>query len=73
MKQVLTTILIFLVKIYKYTISPVLPIACRYTPTCSVYAIEAIQKHGPFKGLILSIKRLLSCNPWGGHGYDPVP
>jgi len=73
MKQVLTAILIFLVKIYKYTISPILPIACRYTPTCSVYAVEALKKHGPFKGLILSVKRIMSCNPWGGHGYDPVP
>jgi len=73
MKKVLTVILIFLVKVYKYVISPVLPNACRYTPTCSVYAIEAIKKHGPLKGTFLSIKRILSCNPWGGHGYNPVP
>ena len=73
MKKVLTIILIFLVKVYKYVISPVLPNACRYTPTCSVYAIEAIKKHGPLKGTFLSIKRILSCNPWGGHGYNPVP
>ena len=73
MKQVLTAILIFQVKVYKYTISPILPNSCRYTPTCSAYAIEAIQKHGPFKGFTLSLKRILSCNPWGGHGYDPVP
>jgi uncharacterized protein len=73
MKHVLTAILIFLVKVYKYTLSPILPNSCRYTPTCSAYTIEALQKHGPFKGLSLSVKRILSCNPWGGHGYDPVP
>ena len=73
MRKVLTAMLIFLVKIYKYIISPVLPNACRYTPTCSAYAVEALQKHGPFKGTYLSFKRIISCNPWGGHGYDPVP
>ncbi|MBI5540031.1 MAG: membrane protein insertion efficiency factor YidD [Bacteroidia bacterium] len=73
MKKAITAVLIFLVKIYKYVISPVLPNSCRYTPTCSAFAIEALQKHGPFKGTTLSIKRILSCNPWGGHGYDPVP
>ncbi len=50
-----------------------LPPSCRYTPTCSEYAIEAIKKHGPFKGLWLATKRILRCHPWGGHGYDPVP
>ncbi len=69
----LSWILIGLVKIYQYVISPYLPNACRYTPTCSVYSVEAIKKHGPFKGGWLSIKRIASCNPWGGHGYDPVP
>lgn len=49
------------------------PAACRYTPTCSEYAIQAIKKYGPFKGLILAIKRIGRCHPWGGHGYDPVP
>lgn len=73
MKKAITAVLIFLVKVYKYIISPVLPNACRYTPTCSSFAIEALQKHGPLKGSTLSIKRILSCNPWGGHGYDPVP
>lgn len=73
MKKAITWVLIFLVKLYKYIISPILPNACRYTPTCSSFAIEALQKHGPFKGTSLSIKRILSCNPWGGHGYDPVP
>jgi putative membrane protein insertion efficiency factor len=63
---------VLLVKIYQGAISPLLPNACRYTPTCSQYAIEALQKHGLFKGGWMGIKRILSCNPWGGHGHDPV-
>lgn len=58
---------------YRYFISPIKPPTCRYTPTCSQYAVEALQKHGPFKGLYLAVKRILSCHPWGGSGYDPVP
>jgi putative membrane protein insertion efficiency factor len=73
MKKIIIAILIIPIKIYKYVISPILPRACRYTPTCSEYAVEALKKHGPIKGLWLAIKRILSCNPWGGHGYDPVP
>jgi putative membrane protein insertion efficiency factor len=73
LKTILIKVLIFLVKIYQYIISPLLPHTCRYTPSCSVYAIEALKKHGPVKGLYLAIKRILSCNPWGGSGYDPVP
>lgn len=68
-----TLIAIFLVKIYKWFISPILPSACRYQPTCSVYTMEALQKYGIIKGGWLSIKRIVSCNPWGGHGHDPVP
>lgn len=49
------------------------PPACRYTPTCSQYAVEAIKKHGPFRGFWLALKRILRCHPWGGNGYDPVP
>lgn len=49
------------------------PNKCRYQPTCSHYALEALKKHGLFKGGFLAIKRILSCHPWGGHGYDPVP
>ncbi|MDO9680831.1 MAG: membrane protein insertion efficiency factor YidD [Bacteroidales bacterium] len=64
---------LILIKCYQLCISPLKPPTCRYTPTCSAYSIEAIKKHGPFKGLWLSIKRILSCNPWGGSGYDPVP
>ncbi len=66
-------ILILLVRFYQYFISPIFPPSCRYTPTCSVYMVEALQTHGVFKGLYLGIKRILSCNPWGGHGHDPVP
>jgi len=66
-------LLIIPVKLYQWFLSPFLGASCRYTPTCSAYTIEALKKHGPIKGLWLSIKRILSCNPWGGHGHDPVP
>lgn len=62
-----------LIRFYQVAISPMTQSSCRYTPTCSQYALEAVHKHGPFKGGWLAIKRLLRCNPWGGHGYDPVP
>jgi putative membrane protein insertion efficiency factor len=62
-----------LIRVYQKVISPMLPNACRYTPTCSQYGLEAIQKHGPWKGLWLALKRFARCGPWGGHGYDPVP
>jgi len=62
-----------IVRFYQYAISPYTPASCRYTPTCSQYAVEAIQKYGPFKGGWLALKRILRCHPWGGHGYDPVP
>ncbi|MFZ9003160.1 MAG: membrane protein insertion efficiency factor YidD [Robiginitalea sp.] len=65
--------LIALVRFYQKFISPLTPPSCRYTPTCSQYAIEALQKHGVFRGGWLAIKRIGSCNPWGGSGYDPVP
>lgn len=71
--QALVYLLIFPVKIYQWTISPMIGPSCRYTPTCSTYSIEALKKHGPIKGLWLAIKRIASCNPWGGSGYDPVP
>jgi putative membrane protein insertion efficiency factor len=73
MKKVLTYILLIPVFFYQRAISPMLPPSCRYTPTCSQYAVEALKKYGPLKGLWLSIKRILKCHPWGGHGYDPVP
>jgi len=73
LKKVINAPFILLVRIYKYAISPFLPNACRYTPTCSQYAEEAIKKYGPIKGIWLGIKRISRCHPWGGHGYDPVP
>ena len=72
-RNIFVTILLIPITLYKYLISPILPNACRYTPTCSQYAVEALKKHGPLKGLFLATKRILSCNPWGGSGYDPVP
>jgi putative membrane protein insertion efficiency factor len=72
-KEIGTTILIVPVRIYQYTISPLLPGACRYVPTCSDYCVQALKKHGPVKGLWLGTKRICSCHPWGGGGYDPVP
>ena len=65
--------LILLVRFYQLCISPLKPPSCRFTPTCSQYAIEALRKHGAIKGLYLTIRRLLRCHPWGGSGYDPVP
>jgi hypothetical protein len=62
-----------LVLAYRYTLSPYLGNACRFRPTCSEYALEAIDSHGGIKGSWLALTRLLRCNPWGGHGYDPVP
>ncbi|MFI3265840.1 MAG: membrane protein insertion efficiency factor YidD [Rikenellaceae bacterium] len=62
-----------LIFFYKNCISPFTPGACRFTPTCSSYALEALRRHGLFKGSYLTVKRLLRCNPWGGSGYDPVP
>ena len=72
-KNILSSFFIFLIKVYQVTLSPWLGGNCRYQPSCSRYSIEAIKKHGPFKGGWLSLKRILSCHPWGGSGYDPVP
>ncbi len=71
--RILSYILLLPIYFYRKAISPILPPSCRFTPSCSVYAIEAIKKHGPFKGLYLAVYRILRCNPWGGSGYDPVP
>jgi uncharacterized protein len=64
---------ILLIKIYQWIISPWLGPKCRFVPTCSHYAVEALKKHGLFKGMWLSIRRISRCHPWGGSGYDPVP
>ena len=61
------------IRFYQRYSSPLTPPTCRFTPSCSNYAIQAIRKHGPFKGLALAVWRILRCNPWGGSGYDPVP
>lgn len=71
--QLPAKLLILLIRVYQYTLSPFIGRNCRYTPTCSNYGIEAIKKYGAIKGGWLTIKRILSCNPWGGSGYDPVP
>jgi len=66
-------VLIRLIKAYQYVISPVLPPACRFYPSCSQYARLAVEKHGPFKGIYLAGRRLLKCHPFHPGGYDPVP
>lgn len=66
-------LLILPIRFYQLCISPLTPPSCRFTPTCSQYAIEALRKHGPIKGLWLAVRRILRCHPWGGSGYDPVP
>ncbi len=73
LKKLLIYPFIGLVQFYQNFISPLTPASCRYTPTCSSYAVEALKKHGLFKGGWLAIKRIFSCHPWGGSGYDPVP
>ncbi|GIR12046.1 MAG: putative membrane protein insertion efficiency factor [Cryomorphaceae bacterium] len=73
LKKGLKTGVILLIKIYQKVVSPWTPASCRYNPTCSSYSIDAFQKHGLWKGFVLTIKRIGSCHPWGGSGYDPVP
>ena len=72
-RRLFIAFLVLLVRIYQYTLGPILPNACRYAPTCSQFAITAIKKYGPIKGAWLAAKRIASCHPWGGSGYDPVP
>ena len=71
--SLISSLLIFPIRLYQKFISPLFPPVCRFTPTCSAYAVEALRKHGPVKGLLLAVWRILRCNPWGGSGYDPVP
>lgn len=73
MKSVVTAALILPIRFYQLAVSPLFPAACRYTPTCSAYAIEALRVHGPMRGLWLALRRISRCHPWGGSGYDPVP
>ncbi|WP_146903805.1 membrane protein insertion efficiency factor YidD [Adhaeribacter aerolatus] len=73
MQQLFKQFLLGLIWVYQRLISPLKPPSCRFTPTCSQYAAEAVTKHGPLRGGWLALKRLGRCHPWGGSGYDPVP
>lgn len=73
LKKILIFPFVFLIRFYQIVISPLTPASCRYSPTCSQYSLEAFKKHGVFKGGWLAIRRIFSCHPWGGSGYDPVP
>ncbi|MBZ0204703.1 MAG: membrane protein insertion efficiency factor YidD [Flavobacteriales bacterium] len=73
MSALIGKLFIALIRAYQGMISPLLPGSCRYTPTCSEYGVQALRKHGPWRGGLLTLKRFLSCNPWGGQGHDPVP
>ena len=73
LKKILIFPFIILVRFYQAAISPFTPATCRFEPTCSSYTIQALEKHGLFKGGWLAIKRIFSCHPWGKSGYDPVP
>ena len=73
LRKTVIRIMILPIRFYQRAISPMFPPACRYYPTCSQYAVEALKIHGPLKGTWLAVKRILRCNPFGGSGYDPVP
>jgi putative membrane protein insertion efficiency factor len=73
LNKIFKKIFIFPVRIYQWVISPWLPNACRFQPTCSQYMIQAIEKYGALKGSWLGLKRILRCHPWGKSGHDPVP
>ena len=70
---ILRAMLTLPIRLYQWTISPLLGVNCRYAPSCSAYAIEAIATHGALRGGWLALRRILRCHPWGGSGYDPVP
>jgi len=71
--KILSFPFVVLVRIYQYTIPPLLPNSCRFSPSCHTYSIQAFHRHGPVKGFFLSFRRFIWCNPWGGSGKDPVP
>ncbi len=73
MNSPLAKMMMLLIRFYQYAISPLIPPRCRFTPTCSQYAVEAVQKHGALKGGWLALKRIARCHPFGGSGHDPVP
>ncbi len=72
MKAIVAFIFSGVIILYQKMISPLLPSSCRYNPSCSKYALDAIKKYGPWRGFELTLKRICSCHPWGGHGNDPV-
>ncbi len=71
--RLLSFLLLMPIYFYKKVISPLTPPSCRFSPSCSTYAVEAIKKHGAFKGFYLALRRIFRCHPWGGSGHDPVP
>ena len=71
--KVVASLLKALLRVYQVVLSPVLPMSCRFEPTCSHYAMQALDRHGPIAGIGLSVWRVLRCQPWGGCGHDPVP
>ena len=73
LKQILIAPFLLLIKLYQWVISPLTPATCRFEPTCSHYAVDALKTHGLFRGSLLAAKRIGKCHPWGGSGYDPVP
>jgi len=73
MKMLPRSVVVFLIRGYQQVISPLFPATCKYYPTCSAYAVEAVEEYGVFKGGWLAIKRIVRCNPWSRGGYDPVP
>jgi putative membrane protein insertion efficiency factor len=73
MKNIFIYPFLVIIRIYQTLISPLLPSTCRFSPTCSEYSKQSLIKHGLIKVSLLSFKRILKCNPWGGNGYDPVP
>jgi len=73
MRRLAGFVLLLPIRFYQYVISPFTPMSCRYLPTCSDYAAQALQQHGPLRGGWLALRRLARCHPLGGHGYDPVP
>ncbi len=73
MKRLTSWLIIGLVRFYQFGISPFTPVSCRYLPTCSEYALDAVRLHGPLRGSVMAFRRFSRCHPWGGDGYDPVP
>lgn len=73
LQKIVNQIFIFPVRIYQWTLSPLLGRNCRFQPTCSHYMVEAIEEWGPLRGMFMGFKRIGRCHPWGGHGFDPVP